>query len=93
VRGFSGGRERIALFRVEFEGGRADLSMGPADDVCLSRFECDYPVELRREDCVAFLESFAYKDAGRVLVSDAELFANMGSFGKIECKRGNAICN
>ena len=31
--------------------------------------------------------------SNQLRLSDAELFANIGSFGKIECKRGNVICN
>jgi DNA adenine methylase len=48
---------------------RAARSIGlDLDDACLKRFECEYRVELVRQDCVAFLEMFPYKDAGRVLV-------------------------
>jgi DNA adenine methylase len=48
---------------------RAARSIGlDLDAACLSRFECDYSVELVRQDCVAFLETFPYEQAGRVLV-------------------------
>jgi DNA adenine methylase len=48
---------------------RAARSIGlDLDAMCLRKFECEYPVELRRQDCVKFLESFPCKDAGRVLI-------------------------
>src|SRR5450631_3535214 len=38
------------------------------------------------------LQTRSYEDKDGRKVSDAELFANMSGSGKIECKRGNAIC-
>jgi DNA adenine methylase len=48
---------------------RAARSIGlDLDATCLSRFECEYSVELVQQDCVAFLETFRYEEAGRVLI-------------------------